>query len=203
MVCHFGPAWNPWRGCYARHVLFWRSSTPQQTQILYLSSKSFGRCESFLAKCVFSGALLTFLYSDLLMRNIWNITVVINWIIEYDTRSMFYKPSFHLWFPELVPPDRRCYNAIFVDGGGCSVGTLHPSRPPSSQECVCLHICVCFRKWCSTSLCKFIHNTAETKISSLQQANNHLMPTCHGCYVCIVYVVEHICALLIIFMMED
>lgn len=61
-----------------------------------------------------------------------------------------------------------------------------PPNPPTLPRSVCACVYVCFRKWCRASLCKFIHDTAETKISLLKSARQPfggLMP----CLSCVLY----------------
>lgn len=61
-----------------------------------------------------------------------------------------------------------------------------PPNPPTLPRSVCACVYVCFRKWCRASLCKFIHDTAETKISLLKSARQPfggLMP----CLPCVLY----------------
>lgn len=62
---------------------------------------------------------------------------------------------------------------LLVEGSAMLAISSHPTHllPRSVYVFMCLHecVCVCFRKWCSTSLCKFIREGAETKISSLKQ----------------------------------
>lgn len=61
-----------------------------------------------------------------------------------------------------------------------------PPNPPTLPRSVCACVYVCFRKWCRASLCKFIHDTAETKISLLKSAHQPfggLMP----CLPCVLY----------------
>lgn len=60
---------------------------------------------------------------------------------------------------------------LLVEGSAMLALSSHPTHqlPRSVCSCACMSVCVCFRKWCSASLCKFIHDRAETKISSLKQ----------------------------------
>ncbi len=76
-----------------------------------------------------------------------------------------------------------------------------PTRFPGVLVLVCFYERVCFRKWCSTSLCKFILDIAETKISSLKRVRQPF--SCHApclpCVHCMCRLVEHVHVLINIF----